>query len=357
MELTDLDPWLWVYSSNLDPEQPSGAYIFRPKGPAVPLYMKADHVDIVRGALVHEVHVHYHAGHIQVFRLKQGVVGDTLDSSLEMLIRFNTLERDQELVMRCHHLFDEHAQLESDANALWMQARVQPQPDLPAANFYPMVAMASIHNGSHQVSFFNDRSLAVGHQLANQVEFMLHRRTSKDDKRGVDEPLDDTSAIMTSIHMVVHERSRADEVVGKFSIEKRFPILALYQNGQTKRPTVVDEIGKDKSSIVNAEWHLESLQVIQAPLHRHEGVELLLRLRPMTAAIPEATEESVSAFVEQLLKNWNIPTPHMNITQMSLSGVMPYAVVDERMKFRTKKETEDLGHQNTPTVFTFRVRL
>jgi alpha-mannosidase len=64
-----------------------------------------------------------------------------------------------------------------------------------SGNYVPMNAAATLTDGATQFSLLNDRSQGVASMLDGQLEVMIHRRTLRDDNRGVGEPLDEQSNI------------------------------------------------------------------------------------------------------------------------------------------------------------------
>ena len=68
-----------------------------------------------------------------------------------------------------------------------------------AANYYPITSAAFIRDvaDSLQLSVLTDRSQGAASLKAGNIELMVHRRTMFDDRRGVDEPLNETTEGMS----------------------------------------------------------------------------------------------------------------------------------------------------------------
>ena len=60
-----------------------------------------------------------------------------------------------------------------------------------AGNYYPVNALMSLDDGTHELSVLTDVSQAGASLQDGALEFMVHRRIQADDSRGVQEPLDD----------------------------------------------------------------------------------------------------------------------------------------------------------------------
>jgi len=64
-----------------------------------------------------------------------------------------------------------------------------------AGNYYPVNGVAYIKDSNRQLSILNDRSQGAASLDNGLLEFMVHRRTLRDDYRGVDEPMNETQSI------------------------------------------------------------------------------------------------------------------------------------------------------------------
>src|SRR5690349_16402111 len=90
-----------------------------------------------------------------------------------------------------------------------------------------MAVFAGLQCKDHSISLWTDRSVAVGHVINGIAEMMLHRRTSRDDMRGVDEKLDDTSIIRSITYIKLDKKLSAPDFLD-FSSFSRFPPFALF---------------------------------------------------------------------------------------------------------------------------------
>jgi len=61
-----------------------------------------------------------------------------------------------------------------------------------AGNYYPVNAMMSLDDGTHELAVLTDTTQAGASLQDGALEFMVHRRLQADDRRGVQEPLNET---------------------------------------------------------------------------------------------------------------------------------------------------------------------
>ncbi|KAI3655491.1 hypothetical protein MP638_004221, partial [Amoeboaphelidium occidentale] len=163
----EIDAFLFAYKSYQGEGQRSGAYIFRTndKNPDI-LFKDLDDLkfEVMKTDLFEDIKISCD-GFSQVFRLhKQGLLSD----SIEVLSGIGPLLKDQEVVMKVF---------------------------VKGAGHYS----ASLFCETMDLLLLTDRCLGVASQHNGEVELMLHRRTSNDDGRGVDEPLDDQSVVNSRV--------------------------------------------------------------------------------------------------------------------------------------------------------------
>jgi len=78
-----------------------------------------------------------------------------------------------------------------DFRSTWKLNNTQPI----ASNYYPMNAAAFIRDGNAQLTVLNDRAQGVASIQDGALEVMVHRRTLRDDSRGVGEPMNETDSM------------------------------------------------------------------------------------------------------------------------------------------------------------------
>ncbi|XP_039784791.1 probable alpha-mannosidase At5g66150 [Panicum virgatum] len=149
--------FLWYISNDGDTvdSQASGAYIFRPNGTTPTTVSSSVPLKVIHGPLVDEVHQQFNSWIYQVTRLYK-----------------NKEHAEVEYTVRNHR---------ED----WNLEMTEPV----AGNYYPVNLGAYIADEKYEVSVLVDRAVGASSIHDGELEIMLHRRTVRDDGKGVDEPL------------------------------------------------------------------------------------------------------------------------------------------------------------------------
>lgn len=185
--------------------QNSGAYIFRPANYLGQDYFPVDNgkggvasIKAVHGKLVSEARQVFNNWVTQVVRVVDGERTVDLDWTVGPVPLNDNLGK--EVITRFSSDVASGDEFFTDSNGREMLKRVRDQrssydfkvTEPIAGNFYPVTASAFIKGGNAQLSVLTDRSQAMASLKSGEMEFMIHRRLTKDDARGVDEPLDET---------------------------------------------------------------------------------------------------------------------------------------------------------------------
>ncbi|XP_004635625.1 lysosomal alpha-mannosidase isoform X2 [Octodon degus] len=187
--------WYNASTGDKQSDQASGAYIFRPsQAKPIPVSHWAQ-TQLVKTALVQEVHQNFSAWCSQVVRLYPGQrhlelewtvgpipVGDKwgkevisrFDTPLKTLGVFYTDSNGREILER-----------RRDYRPSWDLNQTEPV----AGNYYPVNSRIYITDGKMQLTVLTDRSQGGSSLRDGSLELMVHRRLLKDDGRGVGEAL------------------------------------------------------------------------------------------------------------------------------------------------------------------------
>jgi hypothetical protein len=97
-----------------------------------------------------------------------------------------------------------------------------------AGNYFPCNAAAAIRDEKAQLTVLVDASQGVGSLVDGQLELMVHRRLTHDDRRGVGEPLDETEFISSYASRGVHGEHTGPGLVirGKHVVTLDAPTVA-----------------------------------------------------------------------------------------------------------------------------------
>jgi len=182
-----------------NPGQASGAYIFRPAGVGQ-VGNGTVKLDIIQGPVVSEarqVHSHWAASTHRLWANHSHVESEWTVGPIPVEEGVG-----KEVVSRWRSDVKSGDVFWTDANGREMMERklnYRPSWDLDvkepiAGNFYPITAAVALRDtAGSEMYVVTDRAQAAASLASGQMEFMVHRRTTKDDGRGVAEPLDETT--------------------------------------------------------------------------------------------------------------------------------------------------------------------
>jgi len=200
--------YLWYNSStgNANSSQESGAYIFRPNG-TYPVTKGAPQITVTKGRWVQTAVQIWNQWLTQVVRVYK-------DSPLiEVTTRVSPIDiRDglgKEVVSRFSTNIQNQGRWYSDSQGMEMIERVvDKRPNWPAMqfsiqepesfNYVPMNQAAFIRDQQIQFGVITDRSHGCAGLKEGSIEYMVQRRTLRDDERGVNEPLNETITLYTT---------------------------------------------------------------------------------------------------------------------------------------------------------------
>jgi hypothetical protein len=131
------------------------------------------------------------------------------DQGIHVEITAGPLQQDHELVLRINTTIQNHREFYTDANGLEMQHRLfrEDTPQPVAGNYYPIVYSIYLNDTKNYLTIISDRTIAGASLRNGELELLIHRRTSYDDARGVDEPLDDDTVLKSNLRVFVDQSS------------------------------------------------------------------------------------------------------------------------------------------------------
>jgi len=189
-------------------KQNSGAYIFRPSTPNQTLKVlkaKENSAVIVNTSVGYEVHATFEEPWIQqVTRVTQGLPYIEVEYTVGPIPIKDG--RGKEIVSRFSaSAIQSNGRFYTDSNGRDFQERrrnYRPTWDLElhepvAGNYYPVNAAIYIEDDNASLALLVDRSQGGSSLSDGSIELMVQRRTLADDRRGVDEPLNETLGGMT----------------------------------------------------------------------------------------------------------------------------------------------------------------
>ena len=199
---TKIDQQYLMYKS-----QGSGAYIFKPAGPAVDTEMSyKPAVRVIKGPLMSEVH--------SLQTLVKSVVrlhntNGLLQSAIEInnVVDMDELD-DKEMVMRFEIgiTSDNATSFFTDLNGLHMIKRNNFKHFPIPANYYPMTSTAYIQDELSRFYILTAQPLGVASLKPGRVEVMLDRRLLGDDGRGLGEGVTDNRPTPSRFYLLLERK-------------------------------------------------------------------------------------------------------------------------------------------------------
>eukprot|EP00735_Rhodelphis_limneticus_P005083 TRINITY_DN1678_c0_g1::TRINITY_DN1678_c0_g1_i1::g.17727::m.17727 TRINITY_DN1678_c0_g1::TRINITY_DN1678_c0_g1_i1::g.17727 ORF type:complete len:991 (-),score=264.01,sp/P34098/MANA_DICDI/29.95/6e-112,Glyco_hydro_38/PF01074.17/3.4e-76,Glyco_hydro_38C/PF07748.8/1e-27,Alpha-mann_mid/PF09261.6/2.7e-16 TRINITY_DN1678_c0_g1_i1:104-2710(-) len=252
---TTLSLNFYEYNSYIGDGQQSGAYIFRPAGPAHVISdgararqarggsstssatSSASSGETTRwtvtGSLVTDVVYTPDAKHVYFLRLFNDPFENAdIEIGLEVETVVGPLDKGKETVLRVATDLNT-AELFTDNNGVLMKRRRDPRDADPiASKYYPFVSQAYLQetgtDAPRQVTVLTSFTHGIGHLKDNMVEIMVHRRCIHDDGRGMGESLDDESVARSLFSLVVGDRGKLEGSRGYLSTRfsgHAFPVM------------------------------------------------------------------------------------------------------------------------------------
>ncbi|KAM4611334.1 lysosomal alpha-mannosidase [Polymixia lowei] len=185
--------------NNMESNQPSGAYIFRPNSSNPFIISSTAKTESIQTSVVQEVRQWFGPWVSQVVRLYadskalelEWTVGPLpIDDNLgkEVITRLDTSIKSSGIFYTDSN-GREVLQRKKDFRPTWNLKQSEPI----AGNYYPVNSRAYIKDDNDQLTVVTDRSQGGSSIHNGSLEIMLHRRLLYDDVRGVGEPLNETS--------------------------------------------------------------------------------------------------------------------------------------------------------------------
>uniref|UniRef100_A0A0L8FXD8 Glycosyl hydrolase family 38 C-terminal domain-containing protein n=2 Tax=Octopus bimaculoides TaxID=37653 RepID=A0A0L8FXD8_OCTBM len=202
-----------------------------------------------------------------------------------------------------------------------------------AGNYYPITSRAYIRatNEDLQFTVLTDRSQGGGSIHNGSVEIMLHRRTTKDDRLGVGEPLNETSdglmgLIVRGKHWLLFdgvEESTHFHRQEALDIYKE-PILSFAKINRNRRSKLNLEMSALKVSLP-PQIHLLTLE-------EYDQNNILIRLEHIYEK--HEVNREVTVNIQDILKDFTI----VKIREMTLGANMK---LEEINRLKWKSENSD----------------
>ncbi|BHF82614.1 Alpha-mannosidase 2 [Sparganum proliferum] len=220
-----------VYKSKSG-ESSSGAYLFLPELPSVPLPLSSEpNVRVVTGALVDEVTT-YHPNLVHTVRTYKTGEPGRLAIEVENILNLTHPHNNDEVVMTISTgIKNFNRVFYTDSNCLQFTRRVFYEKIPLQGNVYPVTCAAYIEDDRYRVTLLSAQSLGfLAGERPGQMNICLDRRLSQDDNRGMGEPVLDNVPTRSVFRIVVETLSSGSPPVPSGSSE--LPLPGLTQEAQ-----------------------------------------------------------------------------------------------------------------------------
>ncbi|XP_043233335.1 alpha-mannosidase 2-like [Amphibalanus amphitrite] len=177
----------------------SGAYIFRPDGPARP-YRQQGAVRVTRGPLVDEVTVLLPEVEHTVRLSHEGDNAGWVEIENRADV---SQQRNFELAMRLSSAIESGDRLVTDLNGFQTIERRTLQKLPIQGNYYPVPSMMYIEDANVRLTLTLGQPLGGASQASGQLEVMLDRRLMQDDNRGAGQGVTDTRRTLSTFRLLL----------------------------------------------------------------------------------------------------------------------------------------------------------
>mmetsp|Transcript_2661 Transcript_2661/g.2976 ORF Transcript_2661/g.2976 Transcript_2661/m.2976 type:complete len:469 (+) Transcript_2661:1-1407(+) len=259
-----------AYTSYSGGGQQSGAYIFKPSGPAHTLSSSSVATVSVKGELVQEVFQTFPSAsgssyYSQVLRL-YNTSDSTTSGALEILHQVGVLPQSTEMITRFTSDISNGEVVYTDDNGYQTKKRTADKNSAIPINYWPSVYWAYIQDSTRRLTVVHDSSHGASTQASGSMELMVHRRTPYDDGRGLGEALDDTHIVHPTHRVLLDDPQDADLARYHHTYRLNFPLnfyfgkpssreswTASYRTTLAPIKAIPDNIHVLSFSLINAE--------------------------------------------------------------------------------------------------------
>jgi hypothetical protein len=224
----DVEQNLLQYSSWAQKDtQNSGAYIFRSAAlnDKTPVSTTVSSSVNAQNTHVTEVQQEFSSYVKQTVRLYNSDDQSPQSAAHYIEIQFDIGEvpMDKEIVTLFKTNIATESQIYTDNNGYMTQQRTRVKGE-DSGNYYPIQMSSFIKDSKSQLTLLCDQARGVASLQDGEIEYMLHRRTSFDDGRGLGLPLNDTTTVSVTIRIILDTPERSTALRHPQSYLLNFPL-------------------------------------------------------------------------------------------------------------------------------------
>ncbi|KAI3646508.1 hypothetical protein MP228_009436 [Amoeboaphelidium protococcarum] len=323
----EVELFLHSYESYHGEGQKAGAYISRVIGQSRQLFNQYTSVYIRKGPLFQQLKIKYSNSASQILTLYSGA-NEAKAQMLEVKNLVGPLNQDQELVSRFKISDSSSCSLQTlDQGSILVDRKLNVHH--LEANMVPFVGASTFKcqqsdgRKSLRTFIFNDRSMAIGHTESNAVETLLHRRTSQDDARGVDEPLDDITQVDPTLYiMFTHDDSdtNRDDLTSQMLSMRDMLFnsdLIVFHNVSLPASDKVNWMNQQEQQLVNSDC---GVRLLNSELKSRKQSQLTLLLRVQQVRIDICDERDIAKrYTDLLYRGQNVKVT--SVSRVAMSGI------------------------------------
>uniref|UniRef100_A0A0R3RZZ4 Alpha-mannosidase n=1 Tax=Elaeophora elaphi TaxID=1147741 RepID=A0A0R3RZZ4_9BILA len=195
-------------------DNPPGAYLFLPNGPAKPLEIKQSFV-AVQGAVMQKVLLANDGNMTFTHVIKMPLLSPSIE--IENTFHLDNVQN-VELAMRLQTGIDNGDEFFTDLNGYQMVKRRRFRKLPLQAHFFPMASSAFIEDETLRMTLLTAQPLGVANLASGQIDVMLDRRLNQDDGRGLFSGVTDNRKTTSSFRVLFEVHSQNVPINTKASI-------------------------------------------------------------------------------------------------------------------------------------------
>eukprot|EP00163_Fabomonas_tropica_P030317 TRINITY_DN6798_c0_g1_i2.p1 TRINITY_DN6798_c0_g1~~TRINITY_DN6798_c0_g1_i2.p1 ORF type:complete len:416 (-),score=118.66 TRINITY_DN6798_c0_g1_i2:100-1347(-) len=209
----------------------SGAYVFRPNGPASNIATGAVQVTVTQGKYISEVYQVFATNYTQVVRLYNGLGSADISTKVEFTHHVGPLVPNTEIISRFESGLNSGDVFYTDSNGVTMHKRkvVQGLDQPIAGNYFPMVMTSYIQDTSAdlQLTLLSERAHGFTSLKSGEMEVMIHRRTAQSDGKGPALP-DSDALYHVQFNLILGKIEESNRRRHRTAYALNFPPLLAY---------------------------------------------------------------------------------------------------------------------------------
>jgi len=320
--------------------QSSGAYIFRPTGPATN-FPNPD-LKIQTSAQVQEAHQVWGPWLTHTIRLHEDSPFIEFTSTVSPMQDLG--DAGKELIFRFNSSLSTNGLWYTDSQGLEMMRRVRDKrPEWPQGlnydnggepesfNYVPINEAARLSDGKTDITIITDRSRGCASLFDGSFEVMLQRRLLRDDGLGVAEALDENITVTGTIYLSISETKESGRLQREKSLAVNNPPTLAFSNVPSKAVLTYSFL----TVPLPPQIHLLNLRTIGDDV-------ILMRLHHVYASDEGELSVPVTMDIAKHFGNWNIAS----IVETQLTANQNIKTV-KRMEWK-KEATAPAKFKSTP---------